>query len=131
MLPTIADLAGIELPADYEINGESLVPFLFTDRSKTSRLDLLVSWPGAINSRRKSAQGRSGQVVGRFRRMPADLIDFPEVQNWSGLLEVHREEREKLLEVLPKFDLYFDEYNAPGVPEQPNLKRPKYSRKRK
>ena len=32
ILPTIADLVGFDMPADYEINGESLLPFLFTDK---------------------------------------------------------------------------------------------------
>ena len=33
MLPTIAEITGAELPGDYEITGESLVPFLFTDKA--------------------------------------------------------------------------------------------------
>ena len=31
ILPTLADLVGVPVPKDYEINGESLVPFLFGD----------------------------------------------------------------------------------------------------
>ncbi|GAA5507947.1 hypothetical protein [Novipirellula caenicola] len=30
--PTIAELTGVDLPSNYEINGESLVPFLFGDK---------------------------------------------------------------------------------------------------
>lgn len=37
----------------------------------------------------------------------------------------------QLIKVLPEFDLYYDEYNAPGIPEQPVQTRPNYSRKRK
>jgi hypothetical protein len=48
------------------------------------------------------------------------------------VLEIHREEREMLRKVLPRFDLCFDEYSAPGVCDQPNVKkRTKYGREKK
>ena len=62
---------------------------------------------------------------------PADLTSYPEIKDWKTVLEIHRKERTMLQEILPKFDLYFDEYNAPGIPEQPSQKKPKYFRKRK
>jgi len=57
------------------------------------------------------------------------LISFAEIQDWGAVSELHRKEREALLKVLPKYDLYFKEYNQPGVTAQSTQKRPKYARK--
>lgn len=62
---------------------------------------------------------------------PVDLTSYPEIEDWTTVLEIHRKERTMLQEILPKFDLYFDEYNAPGIPERPSQKKPKYFRKKR
>lgn len=130
ILPTIADLVGFEIPSDYEINGESLVPFLFTDRKKHRK------WLYTYRGPEQLVRGRKVLKDGRGKWWdvsvePTDLTSYPEINDWGSVSDVHREEREMLLDVLPKFDLYFDEYNAPGIPDQPNRKKPKYFRKKK
>ncbi len=129
MLPTIADLAGFALPKDYRIDGESMVPFLFTDQSDHRK------W---IYAQRGPEQIIRGQKVLKdgadkwwdVSSVPDDLIGFDAIGNWGAVSEAHREEREQLLKILPRYDLYYDEYNAPGVQQEPP-KRPKYSRKSK
>ncbi len=132
VLPTIADLVGFEIPTDYEINGESLMPFLFTN--KPGHRDWIYCYRGPeqlVRGRRvlKDGRGKWWDVT----ENPADLISFSQITDWNDVLEVHLKERNTLLDVLPRYDRYFDEYNAPGIPEQPNpnKKRPKYARKRK
>jgi arylsulfatase A-like enzyme len=34
ILPTVAELAGVEIPSDYEVNGESLMPSLMTEQTE-------------------------------------------------------------------------------------------------
>lgn len=130
IMPTIAELVGFEIPAGYEVNGESLVPFLFTN--KTEHRQWLYAHRGPeqlIRGKRvlKDGRGKWWDVA----KYPDDLIGFDQVTDWGAVSEVHRRERETLLGILPKFDLYFDEYNAPGVPPQPEKKRPNYARKSK
>jgi len=130
VLPSIADWVGFEIPEDYEINGESLVPFLYTDKKEHRE------WIYCYRGPEQLVRGRRVLKDGRDKwwdvsENPSDLTSYPEIKKWNSVLEIHREEREKLLEVLPEFDLYFDEYNAPGIPEQPVRKRPKYHRKTK
>jgi hypothetical protein len=47
------------------------------------------------------------------------LTSYSEITDWNSAPEAHREERARLLEILPKFDLYDSEHEAPGVPNQP------------
>jgi hypothetical protein len=51
-------------------------------------------------------------VVGRLS--PPDLISFTEITNWNEVSAAHREERGRLEEVLPRFDLFQTEQDAPG-----------------
>ena len=60
----------------------------------------------------------------------ADLIGFEEINNWGKVSEVHRQEQKELLKILPTYDLYYDEFNEPGVTKEIK-KRPRYSRKKK
>ncbi|QBG46842.1 sulfatase [Verrucomicrobia bacterium S94] len=129
MLPTIADLVGYKIPADYKIDGESLVPFLFTD--KPDHRDWLYTQRGP----EQLIRGKKVLKDGRDKwwdvsDYPEDLISFNEIKNWGKVSEAHRDEYEELLEILPEYDLYFDAYNAPGVEYEPK-KRPNYARKRK
>ena len=129
VLPTIADLVGFEIPKDYEIDGESMVPFLFTDKPDHRKYIYAQRGPEQI------IRGEKVLKDGRDKwwdvsSCPDDLISFSEVKSWGAVSEAHREEREELLGILPKYDLYYDEYNAPGVDIEPK-NRPKYSRKGK
>lgn len=127
VLPTIAELIGFEIPEDYVIDGESLVPFLYTN--KPEHRDWLYTQRGPeqlVRGKKVLKDGRDDwfDVSGA----PNDLISFNSVENWGAVSEAHREEREKLIAVLPDYDHYYTEYNAPGVDYEPK-NRPRYSRK--
>ncbi|GHC47768.1 sulfatase-like hydrolase/transferase [Roseibacillus persicicus] len=112
-LPTIAELTGYQLPADYEINGESLVPFLFSD--KTDHRD----WIYAYQKSETLIRGRKVMKDGRGKwwdveNTPADLISFPQIKDWKALSPEHRAERKKLTGIIPRFDLHATQHDAPA-----------------
>lgn len=114
MLPTIADLAGVAIPDDYEINGESLVPFLFTD--KPEHRDWVYGYKEHQQIIRGSKVMKDG--FGKWWDVttdPEDLISFPQITDWSAVSQQHRDERDMLNAVLPQFDLFDTEPDAPGV----------------
>jgi hypothetical protein len=114
ILPTITELTGTNLPEDYEINGKSLVPFLFG--SETEHRDWLYGYKDdqqIIRGRRVMRDGR-----GKWwdvENTPDDLISFPQIENWDSVSVEHRAERDKLLGVLPRFDQQIHGKHAPGV----------------
>lgn len=127
VLPTVADLIGFEIPADYHIDGESMVPFLFTE--KPDHRDWIYTQRGPeqlIRGKKVLKDGRDKwfDVSGD----PTDLISFDEITNWGQVSEAHIQEHEDLQEILPMYDNYFVEFNAPGVEYKP-AKRPRYYRK--
>lgn len=129
IMPTIADLVGFEIPEDYKVDGESLVPFLFGE-AKEHR-DWLFTFRGPellVRNQRLLKDGRDKWW--NITNQPADLTSFIQIEDWNQMLEIYRAGREELLEVLPEYDLYFDEYNQPGVTQEPK-KRPRYARKSK
>ncbi|EMI47072.1 arylsulfatase A [Rhodopirellula sp. SWK7] len=114
MLPTVAELAGVEIPKDYEVNGESLVPFLFTDKPKHR------DWIYAYSREQQMIRGEKVMRDGPGRwwdvsETPDDLISFQQITDWDSVSEEHRAERDRLLDVLPRFDLHATEHDAPGV----------------
>ncbi|MFD2255462.1 sulfatase-like hydrolase/transferase [Luteolibacter algae] len=116
--PTIADLTGAEIPANYEQNGESLLPFLFTD--KPAHREWVYGYRGYMQLIRGSHVMRDG--FGKWwdvSETPADLISFTEITDWDAVSEVHRAERAKLEAVLPKFGVKTNGPNAPGTPDSP------------
>lgn len=130
IMPTVADLVGFKIPSDYEVSGESLVPFLFTD--KPEHRAWVYSYRGPEQLIRgkhvlKDGKGNWWNVDGT----PDDLISFDQIKDWGSVMETHRAERKELMEILPKFDLYFDEHEAPGVPYHKSSNLKKYYRKTK
>ncbi|MBK1876974.1 sulfatase-like hydrolase/transferase [Pelagicoccus mobilis] len=131
IMPTVAELVGFEIPKDYAVDGESVVPFLFSDKPEHRQ------WIYAHRGPEQLIRGQKVLKDGRDKwwnvaESPDDLISFSEIKNWNSVLETHREEREELLEILPEFDLYYDEHEAPGVPSQLGKKKfPRYARKTK
>ncbi|TWT81556.1 Arylsulfatase [Planctomycetes bacterium CA13] len=114
MLPTIADLVGVEIPEDYACNGESLVPFLYTDKVKHR------DWIYGYSRERQLIRGDLVMKDGNDRwwdvsEEPANLISYPEITNWDEASEQHQAERDRLNEILPRFDLFDTEPDAPGV----------------
>ncbi len=130
LLPTIAELTGVELPADYEINGESMVPFLFGE--KTEHRDWLYGYKDSEQIIRGTKVMRDGR--GKWwdvDHSPADLISFPEITDWQSVSEAHRAERDKLLAVLPQFDQKTNGKNGPGGVDKPESQKKKGKRNKK
>ncbi|TWU54689.1 Arylsulfatase [Rubripirellula tenax] len=125
MLPTIADLTGTKIPSDYEVNGDSFVPFLFTD--KTKHRDWIYGYNGADQIIRgdlvmKDGKGKWWDVSAE----PDDLISFPEIKDWNVVSDDHRNERDTLRAVLPQFNLHANEHDAPGVDLLATAVKPKH-----
>ncbi|MEM0964560.1 MAG: sulfatase-like hydrolase/transferase [Verrucomicrobiota bacterium] len=117
VLPTIAELVGCELPADYEIDGESLVPFLFGEEREHRK------WVYSFRGPEQFIRGKYVLKDGAEKwwdvsNTPNDLTSFAPITNWNQVSEVHLGEREKLEAILPVYDLYFDEHEAPGIPNR-------------
>lgn len=124
MLPTIAELTGAQIPSDYEINGESLVPFLFTDKP-THR-----QWIYAYSRGKQIIRGARVMKDGRDKwwdvtSKPDDLISFTQIKDWSTVSQQHRTERDLLNNVLPRFDLHATEHDAPGLESNRNQAKPR------
>lgn len=120
IVPTVADLVGFKIPKNYHIDGESMVPFLTTSKPKHRE------W---IYSYRSQMQLIRGQKVLRdgfgkwwdVEKIPADLISFPQITDWSKVSAAHRAERDKLEQTMKQFDVYTTEYNGPDGNAQPKF----------
>jgi arylsulfatase A-like enzyme len=111
-LPTIAELVGCNLPEEYEVNGKSLVPFLFSEQ-QTHR-----DWLYGYLNEKQMIRGYKVLRDGRGRWWdvetdPEDLISFPEINDWELVSAAHRAERDKLLAILPQFRQDMAGRNAP------------------
>jgi len=118
-LPTVAELTGVTIPADYEINGESLVPFLFGE--KKSHRDWLYAYRGPQQLIRGTKVMKDGfDKWWDVSSSPLDLISFKQIKDWDSVSEEHRAEKAKLEPLLAKYDLYEKEHDAPGtvIPER-------------
>ena len=112
MLPTIAEIASVKIPDSYEVNGESLLPFLTTDKPKHRE------W---IYGYHKDMQIIRGDFVLKdgkndwwdVSENPDDLISFKKIKDWRAVSEAHRKERDELNKVLPRFNLHATAHDAP------------------
>ncbi|MGJ8692038.1 MAG: sulfatase-like hydrolase/transferase [Thalassotalea sp.] len=110
ILPTLADIMGEAIPSDYEIHGESLWPFLTTDKPQHRE------WIYAYKNHRQLIRGDKVMKDGDDKwwdvsQQPADLDNFPQIKDWSKVSQAHRDERDKLTRVLPRFDTYQAEHD--------------------
>lgn len=102
LLPTISELVGQKLPGDYEINGESLVPLLFTDA--TQHREWVYGYLNDMQIIRGHKVMRDGW--GKWwdvERTPEDLISYARISDWGSVSPKHRQERDQLQSVLPLF----------------------------
>ncbi|MEO0796121.1 MAG: sulfatase-like hydrolase/transferase [Verrucomicrobiota bacterium] len=111
-LPTLADIMGVQIPDDYVIDGKSLWPFLMTDSHRHH------DWIYSFRNDKQMIRGTHVMLDGYgqwwdVKTLPEDHTSFPEIMNWNLVSEVHRQERDRLEERLPAFDLYHTEHNAP------------------
>ena len=112
VLPTIADIAGVTLPADYEVNGVSLWPYVTT--KKENHRD----WIYAYHQDKQLIRGQKVMRDGNgtwydITTHPDDLISFQVIKDWSGVSADYKAERDKLKSILPRFDKYHSEHDAP------------------
>jgi len=112
ILPTVAELEGVEFPADYELNGKSLVPYL------TTQITTHRPWIYSFHLDKQLIRGTHVMIDGYNKvydvtSYPADLISFPEIKDWSKFPSGYKAEYDSLLKVLPRYDLYKTEHNAP------------------
>lgn len=112
ILPTIADISGVEIPEDYEINGESLIPFLTTDKQ------IHREWIYGYHMNKTIIRGSLVLKGGNNKwydvsKTPDDLISFPVIKDWTKVSEAHRQEMDKLKKILPKYDLHATKHDAP------------------
>ena len=118
-LPTIAEITGVELPPGYEVNGDSLWPFLMSD--KDSHRDWVYAHQGRMQLIRGANLLRDGRGDWfNVADVPEDLDSFRPVTDWEDLPDALKAEKAMLEEILPRFDLYRAEYNAPGTPPDPS-----------
>ncbi len=113
IVPTIADIVGVEFPDGYEVSGESLIPFLTTD--KPTHRDWVYSYKSQYQLIRGNTVLRDG--TGKWfdvTKRPSDLISFPEIKDWSKATAEQRAERDKLIEQMKQFDLWGTEHDGPG-----------------
>ena len=115
MLPTLAEIAGTEIPANYELHGESFWPYL-TDTNATHR-DWIYAYKSALQLIRGNLVLKDGNDKWwDVSSIPADLISFPEITDWNAVSQGHRDERDMLQTILPRFDNYALERDPPWPP---------------
>ncbi|NIJ44877.1 arylsulfatase A-like enzyme [Wenyingzhuangia heitensis] len=117
VLPTIADIAGVEIPTDYEINGESMIPFLTTNQKEHR------PWIYSYSKDKQLIRGNNVLIDGRNKiydvtKNPKDLISFPEVKDWSMANNKLKQEKKELEKILPRFNLHATAHDAPVKPEK-------------
>ncbi|MGJ8681879.1 sulfatase-like hydrolase/transferase [Paraglaciecola sp.] len=112
ILPTIADIVGVEVPASYEINGQSLLPFLTSE--KTTHRD----WIYAYHKDKQLIRSQNVLIDGTGKifdvsKTPNDLISFPVIKNIKQAKQSLQTEYQTLKSVLPRFDLHKTAHDAP------------------
>lgn len=112
VLPTIAEITGTVIPANYEVNGKSLWSYLTT--SQTTHRD----WIYAYHKEKQLIRGAKVLRDGNgtwwdVSQNPKDLISFPKITDWEKVSPEHRKERDLLNTILPKYDVYATEHDAP------------------
>ena len=126
VLPTVADIVGYKIPKNYKVDGVSLLPYLTTN--KTEHRDFIYTYRSGMQLIRGSKVLKDG--YGDWYDVstcPDDYNSFAEIKDWSKVSAAHRAEHEKLMKILPKYDLYKTERNGPGgtsVPEGKALRIP-------
>ncbi|WP_139957459.1 sulfatase-like hydrolase/transferase [Flavicella sediminum] len=127
VLPTIAEIAGVEITEKDKIDGVSLWPYLTTN-TKLHR-DWIYAYRKDQQLIRGSKVLKDGNGVWYdVSKNPSDLISFPVINDWSTMSESHLKERDKLKAVLPIYDLHDTAHDAPGFVSK---KKPSKGKKKK
>ncbi|WP_010133925.1 sulfatase-like hydrolase/transferase [Ochrovirga pacifica] len=112
VLPTIAEIGGVEIPKDYEINGVSLWPFL-TTKQKEHR-----DWIYGYKDGMQIIRGKHLMKDGYDKwydvsKTPSDLISFDKVKQPNNLSGAALKDKELFEKVLPKFNTFEEERHGP------------------
>lgn len=113
IMPTVAELAGVKLPAEYDVSGVSLIPFLTT--KKESHRDWIYAYKSNYQMIRGDLVMRDG--LGKWydvSKTPSDLISFPEIKDWNSVSDAHRKQRDELTQTLKQYDLWETAHEGPG-----------------
>ncbi|MER2492990.1 sulfatase-like hydrolase/transferase [Catenovulum sediminis] len=110
IMPTLADITGVNIPNDYPVDGVSLWPYLTTNKNK--HRDWIYAYKKDLTLIRGHKVMKDGDDVWwDVSQMPDDLDSFSKIMDWSAVSEAHRSERDKLKSVLPKYDIYHTEHD--------------------
>ncbi len=113
ILPTVAEIAGVEIPDSYKINGESMLSFLTTKQAE--HRDWIYTYKSSQQLIRGDKVLKDGTGVWYdVTARPADLISFPVIKDWSTVSQAHRDQKAELEKLLTKFDNYASEHDGPG-----------------
>lgn len=112
MLPTLADIMGATLPADYQLDGESLWSYLMTNETQHRK------WVYSYSHEKQMIRGQFVLRDGHNKwwdvsNLPADHTSFPQIKKWTAVSERHILERAKLLKQAAELDLYESAHDAP------------------
>ncbi|MGY6649693.1 sulfatase-like hydrolase/transferase [Wenyingzhuangia sp. IMCC45574] len=112
VLPTIAEIGGVTIPKDYEINGVSLVPFLTTDKKEHR------AWIYGYKDGMQIIRGKNVLKDGYNKwydvsTTPSDLISFAKVKDFKNMSKVAKEEQQMFEKVLPQFNTFKIERHGP------------------
>jgi arylsulfatase A-like enzyme len=104
LLPTLADIMGVELPSqdEYELNGKSLWPYLTKESDK--HRDWIYGFKGNSQLVRGHKLLRDGK--GKWwdaSEQPADMDSFPEITDFAHLSAAQQKEKATMEEVLQRF----------------------------
>lgn len=110
ILPTLSDIMGEPIPDDYEIHGKSLWPFLTTDAQEHR------DWVYAYKKDLTLIRGHKVMKDGNndwwdVSTTPSDLTSFKKITDWGAVSPEHKQERDTLKSVIPKFDIYATEHD--------------------
>ncbi|MFR9564762.1 MAG: sulfatase-like hydrolase/transferase [Rikenellaceae bacterium] len=128
VLPTIAEIVGVDIPADYQIDGESILPFLTTKKSE--HRDFIYSYRSGCQMIRGTKLLRDG--YGNWFDVtedPADLISFPQIESWSKVSPEFIAERDMLNAKLKEYNQYDTHRNGPGGTSVPVGPKALYSKR--
>ena len=118
MLPTIADIAGFDIPQEYEIDGVSLWPFLTT--AKQNHRDWVYAYRGPM----QLIRGLHVMKDGRDKwwdvsEEPSDLISYSKITHWKSAPASQQQEKDRLEKIMQPYDLHGTEHDAPGFQPKP------------
>ncbi|GAA4239548.1 hypothetical protein GCM10022291_34300 [Postechiella marina] len=112
VLPTIADIGGVTIPKDYEINGVSLWPFL-TTKQKEHRKWIYAYKDGQQIIRSKNVLKDGFDKWYDVSNTPLNLISYSKIQDWSGVSKHLKDEKLMLKNILPQFNTFKTERHGP------------------